>query len=57
MGKSGSEGGSGNGPAATPTPRPDSTLPGDAKVRMAELALNHEQRHALVRHLHRVRVP
>lgn len=47
----------GNGPAATPKPRPDSTLPGGPEVGVAELALDDGQQHPLARHLDRVRVP
>jgi len=48
--------GRGNGPAVTPTPRPVPTLRGDAEVGVPELALDDNQRDALVGHLDRVRV-
>jgi hypothetical protein len=46
--------GRGNGPAVTPAPRPAPTQRGDAKVRV--LALDHDERDALVRHLDRMGV-
>jgi hypothetical protein len=57
MRTSGSEGGPGKRTAATPTPRPGSTPPRGAEVRVSELPLDHDERNALVRHLDRVGVP